>query len=148
MQQKENKILIYQDDNGITKVNVRFSDEDVWLTQAQLAEIYDTTQENISMHIKNIYKDAELQEDRTYKDFLLVRQEGKRNVQRNIAHYNLDIIIALGYRVQSQVATRFRRWATERLHEYIQKGFTMDDERLKQGGNRYFRELLQRIRDI
>ena len=136
MQQKENKILIYQDDNGITKVNVRFSDEDVWLTQAQLAEIYDTTQENISMHIKNIYKDAELQEDRTYKDFLLVRQEGKRNVQRNIAHYNLDIIIALGYRVQSQVATRFRRWATERLHEYIQKGFTMDDERLKQGGNR------------
>ena len=145
MQQKENKILIYQDDNGITKVNVRFSDEDVWLTQAQLAEIYYTTQENISMHIKNIYKDAELQEDRTYKDFLLVRQEGKRNVQRNIAHYNLDIIIALGYRVQSQVATRFRRWATERLHEYIQKGFTMDDERLKQGGNRYFRELLQRI---
>ena len=86
MQQKENKILIYQDDNGITKVNVRFCDEDVWLTQAQLAEIYDTTQENISMHIKNIYKDAELQEDRTYKDFLLVRQEGKRNVQRNIAH--------------------------------------------------------------
>ena len=148
MQQKENKILIYQDDNGITKVNVRFSDEDVWLTQAQLAEIYDTTQENISMHIKNIYKDAELQVDRTYKDFLLVRQEGKRSVQRNIAHYNLDIIIALGYRVQSQVATRFRRWATERLHEYIQKGFTMDDERLKQGGNRYFLELLQRIRDI
>ena len=148
MQQNDNKILIYQDDNGITKVNVRFSDEDVWLTQAQLAEIYDTTQENISIHIKNIYKDAELQEDRTYKDFLLVRQEGKRNVQRNIAHYNLDVIIALGYRVQSQVATRFRRWATERLHEYILKGFTMDDERLKQGGNRYFRELLQRIRDI
>ena len=148
MQQNENNILIYQDDNGITKVNVRFSDEDVWLTQAQLAEIYDTTQENISMHIKNIYKDAELQADRTRKDFLLDRQEGKRNVQRNIAHYNLDIIIALGYRVQSQVATRFRRWATERLHEYIQKGFTMDDERLKQGGNRYFRELLQRIRDI
>ena len=148
MKKNDNNILIYQDDNGITKVNVRFSDEDVWLTQAQLAEIYDTTQENISMHIKNIYKDAELQEDRTYKDFLLVRQEGKRSVQRNIAHYNLDIIIALGYRVQSQVATRFRRWATERLHEYIQKGFTMDDERLKQGGNRYFRELLQRIRDI
>lgn len=130
MKKNDNNILIYQDDNGITKVNVRFSDEDVWLTQAQLAEIYDTTQENISMHIKNIYKDAELQEDRTYKDFLLVRQEGKRNVQRNIAHYNLDVIIALGYRVQSQVATRFRRWATERLHEYIQKGFAMDDERL------------------
>ena len=88
MQQNEHKILIYQDDNGITKVNVRFSDEDVWLTQAQLAEIYDTTQENISMHIKNIYKDAELQEDRTYKDFLLVRQEGNRSVQRNIFGYD------------------------------------------------------------
>ena len=146
---QQNKILIYQDNNGITKVNVRFSDEDVWLTQAQLAEIYDTTQQNIALHIKNIYSDGELVDcPATHKDFLLVRQEGKRNVQRSIAHYNLDVIIALGYRVQSQVATRFRRWATERLHEYIQKGFTMDDERLKQGGNRYFRELLQRIRDI
>ena len=87
-------------------------------------------------------------ENRTYKKFLLVRQEGARQVKRNIDHYNLDVIIALGYRVQSQIATRFRRWATERLHEYIQKGFTMDDDRLKQGGNRYFRELLQRIRDI
>lgn len=86
--------------------------------------------------------------NRTYKKFLLVRQEGARQVKRNIDHYNLDVIIALGYRVQSQIATRFRRWATERLHEYIQKGFTMDDDRLKQGGNRYFRELLQRIRDI
>lgn len=144
----KNNIIIYQDDNGITKVNVRFADADVWLTQQQLAEIYDTTQENISMHISNIYKDNELDENRTYKKFLLVRQEGQRQVKRNIDHYNLDMIIALGYRVQSQVATRFRRWATERLHEYIQKGFAMDDERLKQGGNRYFRELLQRIRDI
>lgn len=143
-----NGIIIYQDEDGVTKVNVRFSDEDVWLTQNQLAEIYDTTQENISMHIKNIYEDKELDENRTYKKFLLVRQEGSRQVKRNIDHYNLDVIIALGYRVQSQIATRFRRWATERLHEYIQKGFTMDDERLKQGGNRYFRELLQRIRDI
>ena len=100
------------------------------------------------MHIKNIYADKELDENRTYKKFLLVRQEGARQVKRNIDHYNLDVIIALGYRVQSQIATRFRRWATERLHEYIQKGFTMDDDRLKQGGNRYFRELLQRIRDI
>ena len=146
---KENKgIIIYQDEDGVTKVNVRFSNEDVWLTQNQLAEIYDTTQENISMHIKNIYADKELDENRTYKKFLLVRQEGARQVKRNIDHYNLDVIIALGYRVQSQIATRFRRWATERLHEYIQKGFTMDDDRLKQGGNRYFRELLQRIRDI
>ncbi len=145
---KQNHLVIYQDDNGLVKVNVRFADEDVWLTQVQLAEIYDTTQENISMHISNIYKDGELEQNRTYKKFLLVRREGNRNVQRHIDHYSLDMIIALGYRVQSQVATRFRRWATERLHEYIQKGFAMDDERLKQGGNRYFRELLQRIRDI
>ena len=144
----QNQIILYQDDNEITRVSVRFADEDLWLTQNQLAEIYCTTQENISMHIRNIYADNELDANRTYKDFLLVRQEGNRQVQRNIAHYNLDMIIALGYRVQSQVATRFRRWATQRLHEYIQKGFAMDDERLKQGGNRYFHELLQRIRDI
>ena len=145
---KENKIILYKDDDGKVSVNTRFADEDVWLTQAQLAEIYDTTQENISMHISNIYKDGELEGIRTYKKFLLVRQEGNRQVKRNIDHYNLDMIIALGYRVQSPIAVRFRRWATQRLHEYIQKGFTMDDERLKQGGNRYFRELLQRIRDI
>ena len=144
----DNHLIIYQDDNGLVKINVRFADEDVWITQGQLAEIYDTTQQNIALHIKNIYTDKELTDDATHKKYLLVRQEGSRNVQRNIDHYNLDMIIALGYRVQSQVATRFRRWATERLHEYIQKGFTMDDDRLKQGGNRYFRELLQRIRDI
>lgn len=100
------------------------------------------------MHVCNIYKDGELEESRTYKNFLLVRQEGNRQVKRNIDHYNLDMIVALEYRVQSQVAVRFRRWATQRLHEYIQKGFSLDDERLKQGGNRYSRELLQRIRDI
>ena len=143
-----NHLIIYQDDNGLVKINVRFADEDVWLTQGQLAEIYDTTQQNIALHIKNIYADNELADETTHKKYLLVRQEGNRNVQRNIDHYNLDMIIALGYRVQSQVATRFRRWATERLHEYIQKGFAMDDDRLKQGGNRYFRELLQCIRDI
>ena len=144
----DNNLIIYQDDNGLVKVNVRFADEDVWLTQGQLAEIYDTTQQNIALHIKNIYADKELADEATHKKYLLVRQEGNRNVQRNIDHYNLDMIIAIGYRVQSQVATRFRRWATERLHEYIQKGFAIDDDRLKQGGNRYFRELLQRIRDI
>ena len=144
----DNYLIIYQDDNGLVKVNVRFADEDVWLTQGQLAEIYDTTQQNIALHIKNIYADKELADEATHKKYLLVRQEGNRNVQRNIDHYNLDMIIAIGYRVQSQVATRFRRWATERLHEYIQKGFAMDDDRLKQSGNRYFRELLQRIRDI
>lgn len=143
-----NNVLIYQDDNGIIKVSVRFSDADIWLTQQQLAEVYDTTQQNISQHIDSIYKDGELMPEATNKKFLLVRTEGTRQVKRNIDHYNLDIIIAIGYRVQSQVATRFRRWATERLHEYIQKGFTMDDDRLRQGGSRYFRELLQRIRDI
>ena len=145
---KENKLILYKDGEGKVSVNTRFADEDVWLTQEQLATIYQTTQENVSMHITNIYTDNELDKEGTYKKFLLVRQEGKRQVRRNIDHYNLDVIIALGYRVQSPIAVRFRRWATLRLHEYIQKGFTMDDERLKQGGNRYFRELLQRIRDI
>lgn len=148
MSKNDNNIMIYQDEDGITKVNVRFVDEDIWLNQNQIAEIYKTTQENISMHIRNIYRDQELNNDSTNKKFLLVKNEGNRQVKRSIDHYNLDMIIALGYRIQSQVATRFRIWATERLHEYMQKGFTMDDERLKQGGNRYFRELLQRIRDI
>ena len=145
---KDNNVLIYQDENGITRVSVLFSDEDIWLTQDQIAELYDTTQQNISQHIVGIISDGELEDEATHKKFLLVRTEGKRQVKRNIDHYNLDMIIALGYRVQSQVATRFRRWATLRLHEYIQKGFALDDERLKQGGSRYFRELLQRIRDI
>lgn len=148
MQKNENNIIIYQDEDGVTKVTVRFVDEDIWLNQNQIAEIYKTTQQNISLHINNIYKDKELERDSTHKEFLLVQNEGNRQVRRNVDHYNLDMIISLGYRVQSQVATRFRVWAMQRLHEYMQKGFTMDDERLKQGGNRYFRELLQRIRDI
>lgn len=126
---EENKIILYQDDNEITHVSVRFADEDLWLTQNQLAEIYCTTKQNISQHIDNILNDGELDQNRTVKEFLTVRLEGKRQVQRNVMHYNLDMVIALGYRVQSQVATRFRRWATQRLHEYIQKGFAMDDER-------------------
>lgn len=143
-----NNLIIYEDKDGITKVSVKFIDEDIWLTQNQIADIYKTTQQNISLHIKSIYQDNELQEESTYKKFLLVQKEGNREVKRNIDHYNLDMIIALGYRVQSDVAVRFRTWATNRLHEYIQKGFAMDDDRLKQGGNRYFKELLQRIRDI
>lgn len=128
---KENKIILYKDDDGKVSVNTRFADEDVWLTQAQLAEIYQTTQQNVSLHLQGIYSDNELDDDeRTHKKYLLVRQEGKRKVQREIEHYNLDVVIALGYRVQSPIAVRFRRWATQRLHEYIQKGFTMDDERL------------------
>ena len=130
---ENNKIILYQDDNEIIRVSVRFSDEDLWLTQNQLAEIYCTTQQNISQHVDNIYKDGELFTEATNKKFLLVRQEGNRQVRRNIDHYNLDMVIALGYRVQSQVATRFRRWATQRLHEYIQKRFAMDDVRLKKG---------------
>lgn len=142
---EENKIILYQDDTEITRVSVCFADEDLWLTQNQLAEIYCITQQNISQQWTiYIYKDGELTIEATNKKFLLVRQEGNRQIKRKIDHYNLDMIIALGYRVQSQVATRFRRWATQRLHEYIHKGFAMDDERLKQGGNRYFRELLQR----
>ena len=129
-------------------VAVRFADEDLWLTQNQLAEIYQSSKSNVSEHIKHIFEDGELAMDATVRNFRIVQTEGSRSVERDIAHYNLDMIIALGYRVQSQVAVRFRRWATQRLHEYIQKGFAMDDERLKQGGNRYFRELLQRIRDI
>lgn len=148
MSKPDNNIILYQDENGITNVNVLFASEDLWLTQNQIAEIYETTQPNISMHIDGILKDGELSADATHKKFLLVQTEGKRQVKREISHYNLDMIIAVGYRVQSQIATRFRRWATQRLHEYIQKGFALDDERLKQGGRRYFRELLQRIRDI
>ena len=144
----ENNIILYTDENGKTDISVRFADEDVWVTQKQLAEIYQTTQQNISLHIENIYNDGELPKEGTHKYFLLVQQEGSRQVKREIEHYNLDVIIAIGYRIQSVVATRFRRWATERLHEYIQKGFSLDDERLKNGRNRYFKELLQRIRDI
>ena len=123
IENNDNSVILYQDENNITRVSVRFSDEDLWLTQAQIAELYDTTQQNISQHIESIFRDGELQRTATNKKFLLVSMEGTRKVKRNIDHYNLDMIIALGYRVQSQVATRFLRWATERLHEYIQKGF-------------------------
>ena len=139
---------LYQDDNGITNVNVRFDGTDVWLSQQQIAQLFDTSQQNISLHISSILDEGELSKEATHKYFLLVRKEGNRSVKRQIEHYSLDMIIAIGYRVKSQVATRFRQWATQRLHEYIQKGFTIDDERLKGNGNRYFRELLQRIRDI
>ena len=142
---KENKIILYKDDDGKVSVNTRFADEDVWLTQAQLVEIYQSSKSNISEHLTNIFADKELEQDAVVRKFRTTATDGK-NYQ--VMHYNLDVVIALGYRVQSPIAVRFRRWATQRLHEYIQKGFTMDDERLKQGGNRYFRELLQRIRDI
>lgn len=145
---EKNEIIIYEDKDGLIRVSVKFLNEDVWLTQNQISDIYQTTQQNISLHIKGVYEDGELQKDSTHKDFLLVQKEGNRDVKRRVDHYNLDMIISLGYRVQSDSAVRFRIWATQRLHEYIQKGFSLDDERLKQGGNRYFKELLQRIRDI
>ena len=110
---KENKLVLYKDDEGKLSVNTLFADEDVWLTQAQLAEIYQTTQQNVSLHLQGIYEDKELDDESTHKKFLLVRQEGKRQVKREIEHYNLDVIIALGYRVQSPIAVRFRRWATK-----------------------------------
>ena len=113
----KNEILIYEDKDGITKVNVTFTDEDIWLTKYQLADIYKTTRQNIEQHITNIYNDNELPMDSTCKNFLQVQKEGNRKVKRNIDHYNLDMIIALGYRVQSEVAVRFRIWATKRLHE-------------------------------
>jgi hypothetical protein len=142
------EIVIYQGKNEAPRVSVRFEDDNIWLTQAQLGELYGTSRENITMHIKNIFDDKELDEISTCKKFLQVQTEGKRQVKREIEHYNLDMIISLGYRINSKTATAFRIWATTRLHEYIEKGFTMDDDRLKQGGNRYFKELLQRIRDI
>lgn len=144
----KNDIIVYQDANGALNVPMRFAEDDVWLTQVQLADVYATTRQNIGQHIENIYLDGELPRERTIKKFFIVQKEGNRQVRRELDHYNLDMVIALGYRVQSAAATRFRQWATDRLHEYIQKGFTLNDERLKQGGNRYFKELLQRIRDI
>ncbi len=120
--QEENNIILYQDDDEITRVSVRFADEDLWLTQNQLAEIYCTTKQNISQHIDNILSDGELDSNRTVKDFLTVRQEGKRQVQRSVLHYNLDMVIALGYRVQSQVATRFRRWQPNDFMSISKKG--------------------------
>ena len=148
IEKRNEAFLIYQDENGIARVNVRFEGEDVWLTVEQIMELFDASQQDVSYHINQIYADGEQDAERTHKKFLLVRQEGNRSVRRNMSHYNLDMIIAVGYRVKSQVATRFRQWATQHLREFIQKGFTLDDDRLKGKGNRYFRELLQRIRDI
>ena len=147
--EENNQIIIYQSDDGETRIEVKFTGETVWLSQQQMADLYQTTRPNIVQHIRNKYADGELDEEATCKNFLQVRQEGTRQVTREIPFYNLDMIISLGYRIRSVIATHFRRWATERLKEYIIKGFTMDDERLKgNGGGAYWRELLDRIRDI
>ena len=144
--ENQGDIVIYQTDDGFTKIDVRFSDETVWLTQAQLCELYQTSKSNISEHIKNIFLEGELDEASVVRKFRTTASDGKKY---NVSYYNLDMIISLGYRVKSITATQFRRWVTERLKEYMIKGFTMDDERLKNlGGGQYWKELLDRIRDI
>ena len=140
------EIIIYQTEDGYTKIDVKFEDETVWLTQAQLCELYQTSKSNISEHIKHIFEEEELDEESVVRKFRTTAADGKNY---NTIHYNLDMIISLGYRVKSKIATNFRRWAAERLKEYMIKGFTMDDERLKNlGGGNYWKELLDRIRDI
>ena len=149
--EKRSDILIYQTEDGQTRIDVRLEENTVWLTQAALAELYQTTPQNVTIHLRNIYKEGELSESATCKEYLQVRTEGIRPIQRKLKHYNLEAILSVGYRVRSHRGTQFRRWATERLREYLVKGFVMNDERLKEGrslGADYFDELLERIRDI
>ena len=145
------EILLYGDDNGKEFINVVFKDETFWLTQKGMAELFDCSTDNISLHLKNIYADGELEQPATTEKISVVRTEGTREVSRTIEHYNLDAIIAVGYRVNSKKATRFRQWATKTLKEYIQKGFVLNDEMMKNVrpfGRDYFDELLERIREI
>ncbi len=148
----EIQFLLYNTPDENIKVNVIVKDETLWLTQKAMAELFECTPDNISLHLKNIYKEGELEEQATAEEISVVQKEGKRDVKRKTKFYNLDAIISVGYRVNSQKATKFRIWATGILKEYIQKGFVLDDERLKQGntafGKDYFRELLERIRSI
>ena len=144
------QVLIYQTEKGRTKLEVRLEEETVWLTQKDMAELYQTSLPNINIHIQNIYNEGELEPKATIKESLIVQKEGFRTVKRPQNFYNLDMIISVGYRIKSHVATRFRKWATERLREYIIKGFLLDDERLKNPNQSfdYFEELLRRIQDI
>jgi len=143
------EIVLYQLDDGTPAIEVRLEDDTVWVTQAQLVDLFQSSKANISEHIKNVFEEGELAPEATVRDFRTVRQEGSREVERTLTHYNLDVILSVGYRVKSKVATRFRIWATERLREYLAKGFVMDDARLKNlGGGAYWKELLERIRDI
>ena len=149
MEYNKGNIIIYQSEDGNTHLEVRLDDKTVWLSQQQMADLYQTSRTNVVEHIKHIYEENELTEEATCQKFRQVRIEGTREVTRELPFYNLDMIISLGYRVKSSIATKFRQWATARLTEYIIKGFTMDDERLKQiGGGNYWKELLDRIRDI
>jgi len=143
------EILLYQTDDGKVQIQVRLENEDVWLTQQQMAELFQSSRSNVVEHIRHIYEEGELDEISTCRKFRRVQQEGNRLVEREFPFYNLDMILSLGYRIKSRLATRFRIWATERLKEYVIKGFTMNDERLKElGGGTYWYELLNRIRDI
>ena len=144
----QSKFAIFQNADGEPAVAARFENDDIWLTRQQLADLYHTTPQNVGQHLKAIESSGELDFSSKRKKFFTLGESGGQVAKVPIYHYNLDVIIALGYKIDSPIAIRFRKWATERLHEYIVKGFTMDDERLKQGGNRYFKELLQRIRDI
>ena len=152
MENKENKseLIIYQTEDGKIKIDVRFQNETVWLTQQLMAELFQTTQQNISLHIQNILEEGELTDSATHKEFLSVQQEGNRSVRRSRDFYNLDMIISVGYRVKSHIATRFRQWATQHLREYMVKGFVLDDERLKNPDQPfdYFDEVVRRIQDI
>lgn len=146
---KDNSFIMYTTEDGQTKIDVKYDNETVWLTQAQMAELFQTTPQNITMHISNVYTEGELEENSTCKDFLQVQNEGGRNVNRSKKFYNLDVIISVGYRVKSLRGTQFRIWANKVLKEYLLKGFAMNDDLLKQaGGGNYFKELLERIRDI
>ncbi|NEW82576.1 MAG: virulence RhuM family protein [Mariniphaga sp.] len=144
------QIIIYQTEDGKIKLDVRLENETVWLTQKSMAELFQTTVPNINMHLKSIFEEGELEEGPTIKDFLIVQSEGNRQVERKQKFYNLDAIISVGYRIKSTIATKFRQWATQRLREYIIKGFVLDDERLKNPDLPfdYFEELLRRIQDI
>ena len=145
----KSEIVIFKTADEKISVDVRFEGETVWLTQAQLVDLYGSSKANVSEHIKHIFEEEELTKEATVRKFRTVQTEGSRNVEREVEYYNLDMIISLGYRIKSKVATQFRQWATKRLNEYIRKGFTMDDERLKEaGGGDYWKELLSRIRDI
>ena len=149
MENQKGEILFYQREDGSAQIDVRLEEDTVWLTQQLMAELFNTSKQNISLHIQNIFEEGELIPDSTVKKFLTVQKEGTRDVRRQLDYYNLDMIISVGYRIKSSIATRFRQWATQRLKEYIIKGFTMDDERLKgNGGGDYWKELLNRIRDI
>lgn len=146
---KENNIIIFKTEDNQIKVDVHFYDESVWLTIDQMAELFERNKSTISRHIKNIYEENELTPEATVAKFATVQDEGGRRVERLMDYYNLDVIISVGYRVKSLRGTQFRQWATKRINEYIRKGFTMDDERLKNlGGGGYWKELLERIRDI